>query len=75
MRSRIKFVLDIAKENQVDLLILGAYGCGVFGQDAEEVAEIFREYLNTTHKCFEKVIFAIPKGRDKNFDAFEGFYE
>ena len=71
LKSRIKFVLDIAKENQVDLLILVAYGCGVFGQDAKEVANIFKEYLSTTHKCFEKVVFAIPNGRDKNFEAFE----
>ncbi|MDE5782201.1 MAG: TIGR02452 family protein [Lachnospiraceae bacterium] len=71
LRSRIKFVLDIAKENQVELLILGAYGCGVFGQDATEVAGIFKEHLSTTHKCFNKVIFAIPKGRDKNLEAFE----
>lgn len=71
LKSRIRFVLDIAKENHVDLLILGAYGCGVFGQDAKEVASIFKEYLNTTHKCFEKVIFAIPNGKDKNFEAFE----
>lgn len=75
LRSRIKFVLDIAKENRVELLILGAYGCGVFGQDAKEVAQIFKEYLETSHKCFEKVIFAIPKGRDKNFEAFEDVFE
>lgn len=71
MRSRIKFVLDIAKDNGISTLILGAYGCGVFGQDAKEVAEIFKEYLSTTHKCFEKVIFAIPRGRDKNLEEFE----
>jgi len=47
------------------------YGCGVFGQDAKEVANIFKEYLVTSHKCFSKVIFAIPKGRDKSFEAFE----
>lgn len=28
LRSRIKYVLDIAKDNYVDTLILGAYGCG-----------------------------------------------
>ena len=39
----------MAKENQVDLLILGAYGCGVFGQNVKEVAEIFKEYLDTSH--------------------------
>ena len=71
LRSRIKFVLDIAKDNYVDTLILGAYGCGVFGQDAKEVASIFKEYLNITHKCFKKVVFAIPNGRDGNLEAFK----
>ena len=72
LRSRIRFVLDIAKYNDVDTLILGAYGCGVFGQNPKEVAETFRECLNTSHKnCFSKVIFAIPKGRDNNLQAFE----
>lgn len=71
LQSRIKFVLDMAKDNDVDTLILGAYGCGVFGQDANEVANIFKQYLITTHKCFERVVFAIPNGRDNNLQAFE----
>lgn len=71
LKSRIKYVLDIAKENNVDTLILGAYGCGVFGQDPTEVASIFKEYLDTTHKCFKNVVFAIPKGvRDTNLESF-----
>ena len=67
-------MLDIAKENEADLLILGAYGCGVFGQDAREVAETFKEYLDTSHKCFGKVVFAIPEGRDKNLEVFESIF-
>lgn len=75
LRSRIKFVLDIAKDNDVEVLILGAYGCGVFGQDPKEVASIFKEFLNTTHKCFNKVVFAIPKGKDCNLKAFKTIFE
>lgn len=71
LHSRIKFILDIAKDNQVDTLILGAYGCGVFGQSAHEVASIFKEYLDTTHSCFEKVVFAIPKGNNNNYIEFK----
>lgn len=71
LRSRIRFVMDMAAKNCVDTLILGAYGCGVFGQDAGEVAEIFKEHLQTTHRCFGKVIFAIPESRDGNLYAFE----
>lgn len=75
LRSRTKYVLDIAFDNNVDTLILGAWGCGVFSQDPAEVAEIFKEYLSKTHKCFEKVIFAIPESRhDNNLTAFKNAY-
>ena len=73
LRSRLKFILDIAKDNEVSTLILGAIGCGVFKQDPELVASIFKEYIKTEYKCFDKVIFAVPKskGSDKNYKAFE----
>ena len=74
LESRIKFVLKIAKENQVDTLILGAYGCGVFGQNPYEVASIFKKYLETTYRCFKKVIFAIP-GTNINLKAFKEIFE
>lgn len=70
LRSRIRFVLDIARYNNVKTLILGAYGCGVFGQDAKEVAGIFRECLDNGYKCFDKVVFAVPNGRDTNLQKF-----
>lgn len=75
LRSRIKFVLDIAKDNGVKTLILGAYGCGVFGQNPIEVASIFKEYLETTHKCFDTVVFAIPEGRDGNLKPFKEVFK
>ena len=69
--SRIRFVLDIAAENQVDTLILGAFGCGVFGQDAEDVCRIFIKYLTSSHRRFKKVIFAIPNDvHSENYDKF-----
>lgn len=73
--SRIRFLLDIAKENHVDTLILGAYGCGVFGQYPEEVSMVFKEFLSSTHKCFDEVIFAIPQGRDGNLKAFKKMFD
>ena len=58
--SRIKFVLSIAAEQGVDTLILGAFGCGVFGQDATEVITLFNKYLANERKNFKQVIYAIP---------------
>lgn len=67
LHSRIRFILDIARDNEVETLILGAYGCGVFGQDVEEVAQIFKELL--PYYDFKKIIFAIPQGNG-NFEKF-----
>ena len=45
-------------------------GSGVFGQDATEVAEIFKMYLkNKYERVFKKVIFAVPSGNG-NYEAF-----
>lgn len=74
LRERIKFVLDIAKDNDVDTLILGAFGCGVFGQDANEVASIFKELIAEMYGCFKVVVFAIPNGRIGNFEKFKRIF-
>lgn len=71
LRGRIEYVLKIAKDNCVDTLILGAYGCGVFGQDPEEVASVFKRLLEQPEfQCFSHVVFAIPEGKDRNLDVF-----
>ena len=71
LRDRMDFILKIAKDNLVEILILGAGGCGVFGQDPYEVAQIFKELLTTKYKCFNKVIFAIPDKKGENYIAFK----
>jgi len=69
LRSRIKYVLDIARDNEQKVLILGAFGCGVFGNDPTLVASIFKELLKSYK--FEKVIFAIPDNGNGNYVAFK----
>lgn len=72
LRDRIRFVLDIADSQGVETLILGAFGCGVFKQDAEIVANHFVSLLKTEgYSSIKKVIFAVPKGVDTyNYDSF-----
>lgn len=70
--NRIEFILNIAKLHQVDILIVGAFGCGVFGQDPYEVASIFKYLLDNKSYGFSQVIFAIPRGtRADNYTTFE----
>ena len=67
---RVKLVVDIAEENNVKTLILGAFGCGVFKQDPVEVATLFKKVLRGS--SFEKVVFAIPRGA--NYNAFKEIF-
>jgi len=72
MRDRIRFVLAIADELGHEKLVLGAYGCGVFGWDASQVAELFLEELATGKHVAKQVTFAVPHARfDENLARFE----
>lgn len=71
--SRIKFVLDILEKEECDTVILGAFGCGVFGNDPKLVAEIFKRQ-RVLQRGFSKVIFAIPNELSVNYCAFKEVY-
>ena len=73
LKDRIHFLLQVATLNEAEVLILGAYGCGVFGQDPKEVAAIFKDELEKF--AFKEAVFAIIKSdRDNNYEAFEGVF-
>ena len=60
--SRIDHILAVAYDQKVDNLILGAFGCGVFGNDPTTVASIFAAFIEDKYfGCFKNVIYAIPK--------------
>eukprot|EP00662_Eupelagonemidae_sp_cell21_P023208 gene23207-biopygen69798 len=40
-------------------LTLGAWGCGVFGNDPPMVAEAFRRHLAARSRGFRRVVFAV----------------
>ncbi len=72
--SRIRNILEVAIANDVDQLILGAFGCGAFNNPPELVAGVFKQLLidHRYARCFEKVVFAIKKTREvcPNLEAF-----
>lgn len=74
MYDRCKLILGIAAYKGTEKLILGAFGCGVFGNDPYMVAEIFLKLLFEEFPgVFDEVRFAIPKG--KNYDAFKKVFK
>lgn len=74
MFSRIDHILYSAWKEKADILILGAFGCGVFMNDPVIVSQIFHLFLASKYNgCFKEVIFAVPTIRDDN--TFEIFKE
>lgn len=69
VRTRIKNIFKMAIHKKHKNIILGAWGCGVFGLSPIKVAEIFREEIQ--HSCFDgNIVFSIlDKDMAKTFNA------
>lgn len=63
---RTAFISDICADNDINTVILGAWGCGVFGQSVNDVARYFIK--NITAPSLKCIIFAVPDR--KSLDAF-----
>jgi uncharacterized protein (TIGR02452 family) len=60
MFNRMLKVLSVAQAQGHDSLVLGAWGCGAFGNDGNLIALFFDQALNQTFKgAFKEVTFAI----------------
>ncbi len=77
--ERINAVLLCAAHHGYTHLILGAWGCGAFGNDPTTVAGLFRDAIDNfhyngkdVHQLFESIIFAVPLSHKKpaNYEAF-----
>lgn len=67
MWSRILKILAVAKHHAHKSLVLGAWGCGAFGNDGNEVAKLFHKALEENfHGAFDHVVFAITDWSDDN---------
>ncbi len=71
MWSRILKVLAVAVRHNHSSIVLGAWGCGAFGNDGYEIAGLFKKALDENFAgVFEEVIFAITDW--SNDDRFIG---
>ena len=76
--TRITNIIEVAIENDVDVIVLGAFGCGAFHNPPELVADMFKEVLINRgyQKYFQKVVFAIINSNpfDRNFMVFQSAF-
>ena len=56
---RIERILMSAVDNGAECIVLGAWGCGAFGQDPKLVAQAFARAINSYGGHFKRIIFAI----------------
>lgn len=74
-KGRIKNIFEVAIDNEIEVIILGAFGCGAFKNPPEVVAKAFHEVIdkNNYGNCFKKIVFAIKSNysNDNNYYAFD----
>ena len=74
MMRRIRIMLRAAIKSGYRNLVLGAWGCGAFGNKPDQVSEYFKEILVTEGygRYFDEICFAIYGTEDgKNFRTFK----
>ena len=78
--NRISYVLKCAAYFGYDHLVLGAWGCGAFGNDAKVVSDLFYKALKDLKwnglregDLFRKIVFAVRSGDPPSYNYLE-FY-
>lgn len=70
--KRMRHILDIAKKEKEDVVILGAFGCGAFSNSPYVVSEamvaVIKEYLYD-FKVIEFAVYCTPRDME-NYEVF-----
>lgn len=62
-KDKIRTIFNIAIDNDVQVLVLGAFGCGAYQNPPVHIAQLFKEILAEPEykNAFKKVVFAIKQ--------------
>ena len=71
-KSRARKILAAAAINHVDVVILGAFGCGAFRNPPEVVAAAYKAVIEEFRGHFDAIEFAVycRPGDNRNFEVF-----
>lgn len=77
MTERIVTIFEAAKLYGHRNLVLGAFGCGVFGNDPWKVSMIFKDVIHGYSNYFDNIVFACmcAEGEDINYQIFKNNLE
>ncbi len=66
-------IARIAEENEAEILILGAFGCGAFNNNPKVVASVYRDLLHHIDGAFVEICFAVycPPTDMTNYRVFK----
>jgi uncharacterized protein (TIGR02452 family) len=67
LKKKIKLIIQIAVDNNIDTIILGAMGCGAWRCPKKHVAEIFKEVLEELDGIILNYYFAIMTTNDDSY--------
>ena len=75
MKHRMGLVLDLFAEKGCKTLILGAFGCGVFQNDPDEVAQNWIDLLEEKGHRFDRIIMTVlDKPGFSNYKVFKKYF-
>lgn len=66
--SRARHILTVAAAKGVDVMVMGAFGCGAFQNDPQVVATTVQQVAQECRERFDAIDFIIPAGG--NHDVF-----
>lgn len=71
VKETVDLIFQVASSFQHDVLVLGAWGCGCYGNPPHDVIDIFNWALQRYSHSFKKIVFAVLSRRDDNFALFQ----
>lgn len=74
--KRMDRIFRVAIANKADVLILGAFGCGVFANNPKLIAESFRNVQKKYECYFETIEYAVycRPGNTENYEVFQSVF-
>ena len=72
--TRARNILNVAVNNDIEYLVLGAFGCGAFKNKPEIVAKAYKDVLKDYMYFFGVIDFAII-GNNDNYEIFKKILE